>query len=141
MTITTTTHLNFRGNARAALAFYQAAFDGQLTVVSYQDAGQAASSEEADHVMWGQVTSASGFRVMAFDVPASRAFHPGENAVFVAVAVSAADDITGPWEKLADGGTILQPLAPAQWSPLYGMLKDRFGITWILNVAGQGAAA
>jgi len=139
MTITTTTHLNFRGNARAALAFYQAAFDGQLTIVTFGQAGQAEREDEANHVMWGQVTTASGFRVMAMDVPASRPWHPGENAVFVAVAGHSAADITGPWEKLAAGGTVLVPLAPAQWSPLYGMLKDRFGITWIVNVAGQAA--
>jgi PhnB protein len=139
MTITTTTHLNFRGNAGAALAFYQAAFDGQLTAVTYGQAGQAERDDEAGHIMWGQVTTDSGFRVMAFDVPASRPWHPGENAVFVAVAGSSAADITGPWEKLMEGGTVLQPLAPAQWSPLYGMLTDRFGITWIISVAGQAA--
>lgn len=139
MTITTTTHLNFRGNAGAALAFYQAAFDGQLTVVTYAQAGQAERDDEAGHVMWGQVTTDSGFRVMAFDVPASRPWHPGENAVFVAVAGSSAADIAGPWDRLADGGTVLQPLAPAQWSPLYGMLTDRFGITWIISVAGRAA--
>jgi PhnB protein len=137
MTITTTTHLNFRGNAGAALAFYQAAFDGQLTMVTYGQAGQAERDDQAGHVMWGQVTTDSGFRVMAFDVPASRPWHPGENAVFVAVAGSSAADITGPWDKLMEGGTVLQPLAPAQWSPLYGMLTDRFGITWIISVAGQ----
>jgi PhnB protein len=139
MTITTTTHLNFRGNAGAALAFYQAAFDGQLTVITYGQAGQAERDDEAGHVMWGQVTTDSGFRVMAFDVPASRPWHPGENAVFVAVAGSSAADITGPWDKLMEGGTVLQPLAPAQWSPLYGMLTDRFGITWIISVAGPAA--
>jgi PhnB protein len=137
MTITTTTHLNFRGNAGAALAFYQAAFDGQLTMVTYGQAGQAERDDEAGHVMWGQVTTDSGFRVIAFDVPASRPWHPGENAVFVAVAGSSAADITGPWDKLMEGGAVLQPLAPAQWSPLYGMLTDRFGITWIISVAGQ----
>lgn len=137
MTITTTTHLNFRGNAGTALAFYQAAFDGQLAMVTYGEAGQAQRDDEAGHVMWGQVTTDSGFRVMAFDVPASRPWHPGENAVFVAVAGSSAADITGPWDKLMEGGTVLQPLAPAQWSPLYGMLTDRFGITWIISVAGQ----
>lgn len=138
MTITTTTHLNFRGNAGAALAFYQAAFDGQLTIVTYAQAGQIERDDEAGHVMWGQVTTDSGFRIMAFDVPASRPWHPGENAVFVAVAGSSADDIMAPWARLAEGGAILQPLAPAQWAPLYGMLRDRFGITWVVSVAGQG---
>ena len=135
MTLTATPHLNFRGDARAALAFYQTAFDGQTTIVTYGDAGQAGRPDEADQVIWGQVTTASGLRVMAFDVPASRPWHPGENAMFVVVGGSTAAEITAPWDKLAPGATILQPLAPSQWSPLYGMLRDRFGITWVFSMA------
>jgi len=41
------------------------------------------------------------------------------------------------WERLADGATIKAPLAPAQWAPLYGMLVDRFGVTWVVDVAAQ----
>jgi len=133
MTLSATPHLNFRGNARAALAFYQAAFDGQLTIITYQDARQVEHADEADQVMWGQVATAGGMRVMAFDVPASRPWHPGENAMYVVVG-GAPVEITAAWEKMLDGATVLQPLAPAQWAPLYGMLKDRFGVTWVLTV-------
>lgn len=139
MTFSATTHLNFRGDARAALDFYAAAFDGHVTIVTYADAGQVARPDEAGHVMWGQVATASGMRVMAFDVPASRPFHPGENAVFVVVG-GTPDEIQGAWTRLVDGATVLQPLAPAQWAPLYGMLKDRFGITWVLNVPAPAGA-
>lgn len=74
---------------------------------------------------------------MGFDILASRPWQPGENAVFVAVEGSSAADITAPWEMLCDGATILQALAPSQWSPLYGMLKDRFGVTWVFSIARQ----
>ena len=37
---------------------------------------------------------------------------------------------------LSDGATVLQPLGPSRWGALYGMLKDRFGITWIVDVGG-----
>ena len=141
MTMTATPHLNFRGNARAALAFYQAAFDGELTLVTYQQAGQVGQPDEVDQIIWGQVTSASGLRVMAFDVPASRPWHPGDNAFFIVVGGSSANEVTDTWHRLTEGATILQPLAPAQWSPLYGMLTDRFGITWVLSLANAAEAA
>ena len=38
MTMHVTTHLNFRGNARAALEFYQSVFGGDLTAFTYRDA-------------------------------------------------------------------------------------------------------
>jgi len=135
MTVTATPHLNFRGNARAALAFYQAAFDGHVTMVTYRDAGQADQATAPDEILWGQVTTSSGLRVMAYDVQAGRPWHPGENALYVVVGGSTADEITAPWQKLGAGATILQELAPSQWSPLYGMLKDRFGITWVFSLA------
>jgi PhnB protein len=134
MTIKTTTHLNFRGDARAALAFYQSVFGGQQAVVSYRDAGAVQNPAEADQVMWGQVEADNGFRIMAYDVPARLSWNPGEIPMFVSLRGNEVEEITGYWQKLAADATILQPLAPAGWSPLYGMLRDRFGITWVLDV-------
>lgn len=134
MTIATTTHLNFRGAARAALDFYSSVFGGQLVAVTYGDAQAASGPAEADQIMWGQVTAANGFRVMAYDVPARLPYAPGENAVFVSIRGSDAAELTALWEKLAAGAAIIAPLAPAGWSPLYGMLKDRFGVVWVLDI-------
>ena len=36
---------------------------------------------------------------------------------------------------LADGGQVTMPLAKTFWSPRFGMLKDRFGIGWMISVA------
>jgi PhnB protein len=140
MTVQSTTHLNFRGDARAALAFYQSVFGGQQMLISYKDAGQVQDPAEADQVMWGQVAADNGFRVMAYDVPSRMGWNPGEIAFFVSVRCNTADEITLYWEKLVDGATIVQPLAPSGWSPLYGMLKDRFGVTWVLDVESAYAA-
>lgn len=137
MSIQTITHLNFRGQARAALSFYQAVFGGEATLVTYQDAGNVKDPADADHVMWGQVAADSGFRVMAYDVPAAMPWHPGENAFFVSVRSDTADELRALWDKLADGAQVVHALAPAPWTPLYGMLKDRFGVTWLLDVAAS----
>ncbi|MDB5506751.1 MAG: bleomycin resistance protein [Devosia sp.] len=134
MTLKTTTHLNFRGDARAALAFYQSVFGGDQRLFTYRDAGNLQHPAEADQLMWGQVVTDDGFRIMAYDVPVDRSYAPGEIPFFVSVSASAADEITRYWDKLVQGATIVQPLAPAFWAPLSGMLKDRFGITWVLDV-------
>ena len=140
MTITTTTHLNFRGTARAALQFYQSAFGGDLMLATHKESYPSFDPNEADLVAYGQVESPEGFRIMAFDVPASRPYSAGESAVFVSVRGTDADEITRYWNSLAEGATVLQPLATAGWSPLYGMLKDKFGVTWVLDVAVAYAA-
>ena len=135
MSIRTTTHLNFRGQAREALAFYQTVFGGDLVAITYADAHAIRTPEEADQIMWGQVESASGFHVMAYDVPAAMEWNAGTIPVFVSVRGTDEDEVRRYWDGLSEGATIVQPLAPAGWSPLYGMLKDRFGITWVLDIA------
>ncbi|GAA2719154.1 VOC family protein [Actinocorallia aurantiaca] len=137
MSVNAVTHLNFRGDARAALAFYRSVFGGEMVMVTYKDAGNVQDPSEADQVMWGQVTADSGFRVMAYDVPSYMPWSQGENAFFVSLRGEAAEEVTAYWEGLSDGATVVQPLGPAQWAPLYGMLKDRFGVTWVVDVVNE----
>ena len=37
---------------------------------------------------------------------------------------------------LLDGGTVQMPLAKTFWSPRFGMVADRFGVSWMISVAG-----
>lgn len=134
MSVTTTTHLNFRGEARAALEFYQSVFGGQSAVVTYADAGNVQDESEAGQVMWGQVLAGNGFHVMAYDVPSRLAYDRGENSFFVSVRGETVEEVTGYWEKLAEGATVVVPMGPAGWAPAYGMLRDRFGVVWVVDV-------
>ncbi|MGV8909237.1 MAG: VOC family protein [Propionicimonas sp.] len=134
MTIKTVAHLNFRGQARAALEYYQVAFGGRLDAISYADAHNVQDPAEADQLMWGQVTSDAGLAIMAFDVPGSRPWEPGISPFFVSVRGTDASELAGYWERLATGARIVVALGAADWSPLYGMLIDPFGVTWVLDI-------
>jgi PhnB protein len=81
-----------------------------------------------------QVTAPNGFRVMAYDVQPSKDFNAGRNAYYIALRGDDADEIQQMWEGLADGATIITPLAPAPFASLCGMLTDRYGVTWIVDV-------
>ncbi|MFF2634361.1 VOC family protein [Microbacterium sp. NPDC058021] len=149
MTITTTTHLNFRGTARAALEFYQSVFGGDLSITRYRDVGMPAEAPGADEVIFGQLESDSGFRVMAYDIPgaspatADAAPTRRENGVtltderfFLSVRGDTLDEVQRYWAALAVGAAVIEPLAASPWSPGFGMLTDRFGVTWVIDVAG-----
>ena len=138
MTFAVVTHLNFRGQAREALGFYRSVFGGELTIMTYADAHSVEDQAEADAVIWGQVAATDGFRIMAYDVQSSLPWSPGENAFYVSLSSPVEEEITTRWDRLRAGGTILFPLSPATWAPLYGKLKDRFGVTWVLAVDGSG---
>ena len=137
MTVSATTHLNFRGDARAALEFYRSVFGGDLLVVTYADAGAVTDPDEAGQVMWGQVSAANGFRVMAYDVPSSRPWSRGDDPFFLSLRGDTAEEVSSLWKKLSEGSAVVVPLAPAQWAPLYGMLRDPFGITWVVDIAAD----
>lgn len=140
MSVQAVTHLNFRGQARAALAFYHTVFGGQIMLATYQDFGAVPDGTPADGIIWGQVVADSGMRIMAYDVQAERAWHPGENAFYVSLRGDSVEEITALWGRLADGGNVVHALAPARWTPLYGMLTDRFGVTWVVDVVADVAS-
>ncbi len=135
MTVVTTPHLNFRGDAKQALDFYHSVFGGQLIAVTNEQAHSVETPEEAQQIKFGQVIGDNGFQVMAYDVPSSVAYNPGEKPLYVSVRSDSAEEIGELWSKLAEGSTILSDLAPSPFSPAYGMLTDRFGVTWVLDVA------
>jgi PhnB protein len=149
MSLNAVAHLNFHGQAREALEFYQSVFGGQLTVATYADFGMPAELPGATNVVFGQVAADNGFRVMAYDVPGQHA--PAatgtpttrrENGTtittepfFLSVRGESVDEITPVWAGLTKGATVIEPFGPAQWAPAFGMLTDRFGVTWIVDVA------
>jgi len=149
MSITTTTHLNFRGDARSALEFYRSVFGGQVTIATYGDFGMPAGVPGADSVVFGQVESTDGFRVMAYDIPGqtggtadvagSTRRENGttitDQSFFVAVRGETLAEVEAYWAALSVGASIVEPLAASAWSPGFGMLTDSFGVTWILDVA------
>jgi PhnB protein len=155
MSITTTTHLNFRGDARTALEFYQSVFGGEPTIATYADFGMPAEVPGAENVVFGQVESADGFRVMAYDIPGQTGGSASpagttrqengatltDQSFFVAVRGETLEEVQGYWAALSAGASVVEPLAASAWSAGFGMLTDRFGVTWILDVAATSSAA
>ncbi|WP_405494299.1 VOC family protein [Nocardia sp. NBC_00511] len=134
MAVNVVAQLNFRGETREALTFYQSVFGGELTLITYEQAQVPTTAAGADDVMWGQLAAPNGFWIMGYDVPAHTPWSRGDNSFCLSVRGDLPEEITESWDKLAVGAKIVVPLGRAQWSPLYGILQDRFEITWILDI-------
>ncbi|WP_410592276.1 VOC family protein [Amycolatopsis sp. lyj-23] len=151
MSLSAATHLNFTGQAREALEFYRSVFGGQATIVTYGDFGMPAELPKAGKVVFGQVTAENGFTVMAYDVPGTTGpVIPAapttrrengttitEERFFLSVRGTTVDEVAPVWKGLAEGATVIEEFGPAQWAPAFGMLTDRFGVTWIVDVAAE----
>ena len=71
---------------------------------------------------------------MAYDVQPSKGYDPGENPFYLTLNGTDGPEVQALWDELAkDARTVLIPLAPAAFAPLYGMLTDRYGVTWIVG--------
>ena len=73
-------YVNFRGDARQALEFYQSVFGGQLDVGTFAEFGMTDVPEaERDLVMHGQLETPAGFTLMGADTPPGMEHVPGNN--------------------------------------------------------------
>lgn len=126
-------YLNFAGDGRQAMEFYQAVFGGELTLMTFGEFGMA-DSPIADQVMHAMLETPAGFTLMASDVPPDMERNPGDT---ISVSVSGDDEaaLRGYWEKLSDGATITMPLDTQMWGDVFGSCVDRFGVPWMINIA------
>ena len=134
-------YLNFNGNAREAMEFYQSVFGGELALNTFGDLHASEDPAEFDKVMHAQLETPSGYLFMGSDTPNHMEYEPGVNNFSVSISGDAdsEDELSGYFSKLGEGGEVLQPLAAAPWGASFGMLKDRFGITWLVNIAAPAA--
>jgi PhnB protein len=125
-------YLSFNGDARAALAFYQQVFGGTLKVNTFAEFG-GPPGPDADRIMHGQLETDSGYTLMGADIMSTMDFSPG-NTITVSLSGEDGDELRGYFEKLSDGGTVQTPLEKQVWGDEFGMLVDRYGTPWMVNI-------
>ena len=135
MTTVLNPYLSFKDNAREAMEFYRDALGGDLEVNTFGQYGDP-QAPEADLLMHARLDTAAGFVLMGADTPPGMEHTPG-GAVSVSLGGDDGDALRGYWEKLSDGATVTVPLEKQMWGDEFGMLTDRFGISWMVNIAGN----
>jgi PhnB protein len=129
-------YINFNGDARAAIEFYKTVFGGKLTVSTYKEGGMPHEPGEENKLMHAMLATDNNITLMAADIPNGIKHNPGTN---VKISLSGDDgaELTSYWEKISAGAKINQPLVKAPWGDTFGMLTDKFGIDWMVNILGK----
>ena len=130
-------YLTLPGTARQAAEFYRDVFGGELSVMTFGEAG-AADAPHADQVMHAQLESPSGYTLMLSDMPPGTDHQPG-NDMAISLSGDDADELRRYWDQLSEGGTVQVPLEKQMWGDVFGMCTDRFGVSWMVNIAGEAA--
>lgn len=131
-------YLSLPGTARQAAEFYQGVFGGELSLTTFGEAG-AAGAPHADQVMHAHLESPSGYVLMLADMPPGTDHVPG-NDMAVSLSGDGADELRHAWDALSEGGSVQVPLERQMWGDVFGMCADRFGVTWMVNIAGAAAS-
>lgn len=126
-------YLNFNGDTAEAMKFYQSILGGELTMQTFGKSGMPVSPEHKDKIMHADLKN-DLLSFMASDNP------PGTNVTFgdnIHMSIIGTDEekITGYFNKLAEGGKIDTPLAKQAWGDKFGMLTDKFGVHWMVNIS------
>ncbi len=131
-------YISFQGNAREAMEFYKTVFGGKLELTTFKEGGMAQNEATADGIMHGMLVAENGITLMgsdAMDVGGVES-KPGTN-ISISLSGDNEAELTGYYNKLAEGGTISEPLKKAPWGDTFGMLTDKFGVFWMVNIAGN----
>ena len=136
-------YLNFKDNARQAMEFYKSVFGGELTVSTFGDMPMPGQDPSENNLVMHSELKAPNVHFMASDTPSHMEYKP--QAGF-GLSLSGEDEaeLRALWDQLAEGGTVTMPLEKAPWGDVFGMLTDKFGVSWMVNVnqpGGQGASS
>lgn len=127
-------YLSFRDNARQAMDFYRDVFGGELNVNTFGEYHASQDPTETDKLMHAQLTTPSGFTLMASDTPNSMEFR-GDNGS-ISLSGDNEAELRGYWDKLSSGGgRVMVPLDKQMWGDTFGMCTDKFGTNWMVNIA------
>jgi PhnB protein len=136
MSVKINPYLVFSGNARTAMVFYHSVLQGKLDVQTFGDFGSPVSEGYKDKVMHSVIDSDT-VTLMASDDQEGSTPAVGDN-VCVSLSGATEDDeqLTKIFAGLSEGGQITMPLGASPWGDKFGMFTDKFGIKWLINIAG-----
>jgi PhnB protein len=142
MSTTLTPYLSFGGNTREAFAFYASALGAKIeTMLRYADmpappVGDAGCGDGpppgGDGIMHACLALPGGAMLFAGDAPPG-APHHGNKGVMLALQFDAVAQARDAFGALSMGGQVTMPMAPTFWAKSFGMVTDRFGVSWAVN--------
>ncbi len=130
-------YLMFGGRCEEALDFYRSALGAEVDLlIRYQDSPEPPPPGMLPTGFENKIMHTS-FRIGDNILMASDGCEEGQQFSGFSLSIQVATEIEADrfFTALSDGGQIQMPLSKTFWSPQFGMLIDRFGIHWMINVA------
>lgn len=141
MTAKLHSYINFNGNAREAMDFYKSIFGGEVhadTFATYESTGMPVAPEDREKIMHAFLKGDNGIELMGSDAMTGM---PVSEGAHISLTLSGDDEVLlrGYWDKLSDGGKITAPMMQSPWGDTFGMLTDKYGVNWMVDIGAAQA--
>ncbi|GKU82714.1 VOC family protein [Niallia sp. NCCP-28] len=133
-------YLRMNGDGKEAVTFYENALEAKvLGVQTYGELPENPEfplpAEAKDLVVHAQLKIGNTFLMLSDTFP-GQPYQMGSQ-VDVAITLNDAEKSKEVFGKLQEGGEVIMPLQETPWSPSYGQVKDKFGITWQISTIAE----
>ena len=142
-------YLNFNGNTEEAFEFYRSVFGGEFVggIMRFKDMpgcdeGSGPREDEMDKVMHVCLPIGDGHYLMGTDSLESmgQKITYGDN-FSINVGPDSKEDADRIFNGLGDGGTVIMPIQDMFWGDYWGLLKDKFGVQWMVTFTTKSREA
>lgn len=133
MKIVLNPYLNFKdGKTAEAMKFYQSVLGGELEMHTFGEFGMPTKDTEKDYIMHAMLKHET-LTFMASDGDIHHPVQMGDN-ISMSLSGDDAETLTKYFNGLAEDGKIDMPLEKQVWGDTFGMLTDKFGVHWMVNI-------
>jgi PhnB protein len=128
-------YLFFKGNCKEAMEFYKSVFGGELTMSTLGESPKEVLEQmKVDESRYGEIMHSSlkgPVNLMASDSQMA-----SDHSAKVELSLGGTDEtqMKGIFDKLAEGGKVRMPLEKQFWGDTFGMMTDKFGVDWMMNI-------
>ena len=126
-------YLNFNGNCREAMSFYQECLGGELDLQTVEGSPMESQCPAAmkHHILHSSLTKNS-LLLMGSDMTGPEGYIKG-NTMALSLNCSSEEEINSFFSRLSLEGRVIHPLVEQFWGSIFGVLTDKFGVRWMFN--------
>jgi PhnB protein len=131
-------HLHFNGNAEEAFQFYKSVFDGEISkLMRFEELikmGYDFDKKEDNKIMHIALLFGTNNVLTGSDVPDILGqVSEEENRSKISVTTDSKVEADNIFAALSIGGVVEMPLSNSPWGSYFGMLRDKYGIEWMIE--------
>ncbi len=131
-------YIHFNGNAEEAFTFYKSVFGGEFAMITrFKDLSipeNPISETEANKIMHIALPIGKHNLLMGSDTPEFMGKHnEHETRSKISITAESKAEADKLFNALSESGNIEMPIADSPWGSYFGMLRDKFGIEWMVD--------